>query len=551
MLPVRIICGCVASILPFAAIAANAQLPALQLDTVFPPGGQSGSTVEVTVSGQDLDHLSALTFDHEGITAEHLDGNRFKVTVGSEVPADFYEARITGRFGLSNPRPFEISALPQVNESGEHRTVSTAAAIEMNSVVNGKADAEAIDYFKFHAPAGQRVFIECVADRLDSRMDPTLILTDDAGQEILRDRDTRGRDALLDFTAGEEGDYVVAIHDFQFGGGAHHVYRLIVHTGAQIDWIIPPSANPGKTQRLEIYGRNLPQGQTVHGLMLDGKPIERMEIDLDVPEAPGRPLSRSVAAAGTSGTRITIPDSIRSCTIATTDLPILVEREPNQRSTNAQRVSVPCDIGAQFFPAGDTDWFEFDAMKDKTYWIEVISDRSGRATDPFLAVMKVTRDGNGHEQMATVTEVDDIDEKSGAHWFPAASRDSRASFKADANTRYRVFVRNQFSGNSPGHTYRLIIRHPEPGFSLVAGYRQPTDEGDQLSRTSALLRRGESIQLRVMAHRHDGFNGRIKVGVRDLPQGVTAHPCVIPTGSNDAWLTLVAASDAPNIRRND
>ena len=171
-------------------VGANAQLASLQIDTVFPPGAQSGTTLEVSLTGQDMDELSGLTFSHAGITAKHLDGNRFEVTVASNVPADTYEVRTTGRFGLSNVRPFEVSALPQINEAGTHQTAETAMALPFDTWVNGTADADASDVFKFTASAGQRIFIECYADRLDSRMDATLEITDSTGAEIQQDRDS-------------------------------------------------------------------------------------------------------------------------------------------------------------------------------------------------------------------------------------------------------------------------------------------------------------------------------------------------------------------------
>ena len=56
------------AILPVAA-----QLPATQLSTVFPPGGQAGSSVEVTVQGSDLEEPARLDFSHSGITATTVD----------------------------------------------------------------------------------------------------------------------------------------------------------------------------------------------------------------------------------------------------------------------------------------------------------------------------------------------------------------------------------------------------------------------------------------------------------------------------------------------
>src|SRR5687768_15375359 len=49
--------------------SALAQLPATQLTSVFPPGGKQGTTVELTIGGNDMDDLERLTFSHPGLVA--------------------------------------------------------------------------------------------------------------------------------------------------------------------------------------------------------------------------------------------------------------------------------------------------------------------------------------------------------------------------------------------------------------------------------------------------------------------------------------------------
>ena len=53
------------------ALNASAQLPQPKLHTVFPPGAKIGSTVEVAVTGAELDDVQ-LRFTHPGITVKAL-----------------------------------------------------------------------------------------------------------------------------------------------------------------------------------------------------------------------------------------------------------------------------------------------------------------------------------------------------------------------------------------------------------------------------------------------------------------------------------------------
>ena len=53
-----------------AAGSAHGELPLARLSAVFPPAGRVGTTVEVSLSGQDLDEVKELYFSGGGITAK-------------------------------------------------------------------------------------------------------------------------------------------------------------------------------------------------------------------------------------------------------------------------------------------------------------------------------------------------------------------------------------------------------------------------------------------------------------------------------------------------
>src|SRR5204863_5735211 len=64
-----------------APLASFAELPVARLFSVFPPAGKAGTTVEVEVAGQDLDDVRALHFSNTNLTAKHLSGAKFSVTI--------------------------------------------------------------------------------------------------------------------------------------------------------------------------------------------------------------------------------------------------------------------------------------------------------------------------------------------------------------------------------------------------------------------------------------------------------------------------------------
>ena len=278
------------------AAPALAQLPVTQLTSLFPPGAKPGSTVEVTLGGNDLDEVERLVFSHPGIVAAAKMStptdfektpkpvpNQFTVTIAGDVPPGVYEVTAIGRFGMSNPRTFTIGTLNELSDAAGNSTADKPLDVPLGSTVNGRVDQNAYDYLKLTLKQGERVLIDCAAERLDSRLDATLVLLNSAGREIARTRDTIGRDPVLDFTAPAEGVYTLKLFDAVYGGGQEYCYRLSVSAAPFVDFVFPPSGPAGSNNTYTIYGRNLPGGQPADGLMLGGVPLQKVQVNIPLP----------------------------------------------------------------------------------------------------------------------------------------------------------------------------------------------------------------------------------------------------------------------------
>src|SRR6266571_3589689 len=186
-----------------------AQLPLARLLTVFPPGGKVGSQFEVALTGVDLDEANQLRFSHTGISAKQKMGetngvpeaNKFIITIATNVTPGVYDVRVVGRFGISNPRSFVVSDLPEAIAPTTNSSPANAAAISLGTIINGHSEANAVSFYKFTARKGQRIMIECKAREIDSRMEAALILYDAAGKELVRSR------GLVDFAAPADCEY--------------------------------------------------------------------------------------------------------------------------------------------------------------------------------------------------------------------------------------------------------------------------------------------------------------------------------------------------------
>src|SRR3954452_20302175 len=83
-------------------------LPAPRLLTVLPMGGQAGTTVEVSITGENIEDTTELLFSTPKITAKAkmaADGkaepNKFVVTIAPDAPRGVHDARVMTRLGVS------------------------------------------------------------------------------------------------------------------------------------------------------------------------------------------------------------------------------------------------------------------------------------------------------------------------------------------------------------------------------------------------------------------------------------------------------------------
>ena len=516
-----------------------ADLPIATLSTITPAGGKLGTDVEVALTGADLDEATALHFSHPGITSTAKE-KKFVVKIGPEVPPGIYDTRVAGKFGLSNPRAFVVGDAPETAEAKANDNFESAAEIAIGSVFHGAVTAASADHLKFTAKQGQRLFVHCSAADIDSRLTPVLALFDAQRREIAGAR----RSGFVDFSAPADGDYFLKVHDLTFAGGPDYFYRLSLTTAPRIDFVFPPFGAAGKKANFTLYGRGLPNSSPAGFPGEDGISLEKLEVEIDVPAE--APAGRDGLVAPNSGAlegysyRLASPQGLSNLVFVSTgnSTPVL-EQEPNNQPDQTQKIAAPCEIAGQFYPANDRDAFSFDAKKGDVYWVEVISDRLGAATNPFLLLQR-----EGVEPQEVYRSADDA----GGKRFSTVSNDPAARIEVKEDGTYRLLVRDLFGTirSSPRSIYRLCVRKESPDFRLVAlpGPQPAAAEARSAPPRALVFRPGETCPIRVVAFRRDNFAGDIELTAEDLPPGITAGAAKIPAGKNDGILLLTAAEGA-------
>ena len=504
----------------------------------MPPGGKVGTEVAVTITGADLEEANALLFSHPGITAKMSAEKKFTVTIPPDVPLGRYDVRVVGKSGVSNPRAFVVSDLPEVVDSAANEKPEAAVEMAVGSVFNGFVNPATSEYLKFTAKQGQRLFLECAAREIDSKLSPVLAVLNADGRELAANR----RDGFVDFIAPADGIFLVRVNDLTYGGGAEsYFYRLALTNAPHVDFVFPPSAAPGAKSKFTIYGRALPGGVPANLNTADGKPLEKLDVEIDVPATSQTNFSFP-ASATVDGLLYRLPSpqgASNPVFISLASAPVIVEQEPNNKAAEAQKIAVPCEIAGQFFPAGDVDAFTFEGKKGDVFWIEVFSHRLGLPTNPFLLVQREGGDAQ---------EVYGADANIGGPRFNTVTNDPTTRLEVKDDGVYRVQVRDLF-GNTraiPRCLYRLSIHREAPDFRLAAIIELPPKKDDDRVAVAraAFLHGGETLPVRVVAFRRDGFAGDIQLSGESLPAGVTCSAAKIAAGKNDATLLLTAAEQA-------
>ncbi len=169
-----------------------------RLLTTMPMGGTAGATFQITITGESLDGASELRFSDPRITAEPmLDekgtviANKYLVKIADDCPVGLVEARVLTRLGLSSPRMFSVSTLPEVTQTDASTTLEAAVPLDLNSICNASMPARAINHYRFECDKGQRVIVDCGAKGIDSKLNAVLIIADEQGRDLVVQR--RGR----------------------------------------------------------------------------------------------------------------------------------------------------------------------------------------------------------------------------------------------------------------------------------------------------------------------------------------------------------------------
>ncbi|MFO1438759.1 MAG: hypothetical protein U1F81_10640 [Verrucomicrobiaceae bacterium] len=199
----------------------QAAFPSPVLTSITPLGGKPGSTVEFSLRGADLDAPQAVLIAGRQIPI--TTSTKASLALPADLPAGIYDLRFVGRYGVSNPRVFQVSPHETIIGTGTNVKADKAQPVKPGSAIEGVFKATSPLWFVFEAKKGQGISAAFDGHRFDTRTELLATVLDERGREL-----ARTRQGLLTFTAPADGSYRLRVHELMHRVGDDYGFRLIL-----------------------------------------------------------------------------------------------------------------------------------------------------------------------------------------------------------------------------------------------------------------------------------------------------------------------------------
>lgn len=503
---------------------------------IFPAGGQQGTTVNFKVGGHYLHGEASFEMAGPGVeagaTVREADTVWFEgplipmpasqqkedyprdhaghVTLAKDALPGVRYWHVATSQGVTAAARFVVGTLPEIVEE-EIDGAPVPVEVSLPVTINGRIfPREDIDIWAVPARRGEVFTCSVNARRLGSPLDARLEVLDPAGNPVAEAVPGSGSDPVLQWQAPADGTYAVKIHDLDFGGLQHHVYRLTISRGPHIATTYPLGARRGTTTRMELLGN-------------DGG--ARGEIEVAIPEdaSAAFPLPPDIVHGQADPVFLQIGDA-----------PEFLEAGTNDSRDEAQADSfpIPCLLNGRIEAPGDRDYWGLPLESGAAIECTAFAGELG---SPLLPVMTVF-DPAGKEIA-----------RSGSRADPKP--DARLRIEASESGVYHIEVSEHFPGRGGAHFgYRLLVTRPAgPDFRLTLASDAVSVVRDIAGLTDEQKKARPPVppaKLVVEVERLGGFAGEIEVVAAGLPEGVQLANQVIAEGQNKTELTFSASPGA-------
>jgi hypothetical protein len=355
--------------------------------------------------------------------------------------------------------------------------------------------------------AHARSLIPYLADAVPGWFQATLALYDARGKEVAFADDYRfNPDPVLFYKITENGEYELEIRDSIYRGREDFVYRIAVSEQPFITQMFPLGGRAGIETVASIDGWNLSKKELTLDTEPNGSNIRKTAYSED------KYLSNSV-------------------TYAVDTLPECNETEANNTFEQSQLIELPQIINGRIAESGDVDMFRFEGHAGDKIVAEVYGRRLNSPLDSLLRLI----DSSGN-----VLEWNDDHELKDHYLFKDMTgiithhADSYLLAELPEDGNYYVQLTDTQHHGGGAYGYRLRIAHAKGDFAL------------RVTPSSISTRSGGTVPIWVHTLRKGGFDGEIKVVLKDAPAGFKIGGGRIPAGRDKVRITLTVPLNAPS-----
>lgn len=448
-----------------------------------------------------------------------------EVTIAADAPPGPRELRLVTPRGVSNPLVVHVGTLPESTRkamiSASLQVLGKEASarrkrppeeidvtVALPCTVNGQIASGEVNRYRFHAAKGQRLvmstqarqLIPYIADAVPGWFQPVLALYNSKGREVAYQDDHWFKpDPVILFEVPADDDYVLEIHDSLYRGREDFVYRITIGELPYVTSIFPMGGNANAPAPPRMLGWGLHHAK------------------LDIPAEPHDGGLVWLAATCPSGRSNAMPYRLDT-------LPELSEKESNNHTALAQKITLPIIINGRIGTPDDWDVYQFKARANDEVVIEV---HARQLDSPLDSIIKLT-DSTG-KVLAFNDDSEDLTAGTNTH-----HADSYLMTRLPADGNYFVHIGDTARHSGDAHGYRLRISAPRPGFEL------------RVVPSSLAIPVRAGATATVYAIRKDGFTGPIQLTLQNPPDGISAAPATIPAGQPMVKFYLKATRNSPD-----
>ncbi|MHC4403200.1 MAG: hypothetical protein ACYTG0_26360 [Planctomycetota bacterium] len=430
-----------------------------------------------------------------------------EVTIAPNARPGSREIRLVTPRGVTNPMVFHVGQVPEVTRKAMITCLAQVLGKEESALrkrpddevevritvpctMNGQIASGEVNRYRFEARKGQRLVVSVdarqlipyIADAVPGWFQPVLTLCDAAGKEVAFNDDYRFKpDPTFYCEVPQDGEYVLTITDALYRGREDFVYRITIGEVPFVTSIFPLGGRAGEPTTIEMDGWNLKKAK------------------LTPPPKDAKPGVHRITATKDGFASNSLPFALDT-------LPECFDEESNNDPAHAQKVKLPVIVNGRTDQPDDWDVFQVEGRAGERIVAEV---HARRLESPMDSMLKLT-DSAG--KLLALND-DHQDVGSGVNTHHA---DSYLMAELPEDGTYYVHLGETARNGGKEYAYRLRISAPRPDFAL------------RVVPSSAGLRSKASAAVSVYAIRKDGFDGDIKLSLKDPPEGFSSANVSLP-----------------------